>query len=46
MRTAQEILDAHCFGGRVELAESAIKKQSDVHGQRPEKSSGVWTDSR
>jgi hypothetical protein len=29
----QQILDAHYLGGRVELAESAIKKLSEVYGQ-------------
>lgn len=33
MATVQQILDAHYLGGRVELAESAIKKLSAVHGQ-------------
>jgi hypothetical protein len=33
MTTVQEILDAHYLGGRVELAESAIKKLSEVYGQ-------------
>jgi integrase len=32
MKTVQEILDAHYLGGRVELAESAIKKLSQVYG--------------
>ncbi|WP_245285290.1 tyrosine-type recombinase/integrase [Bradyrhizobium sp. WSM3983] len=34
MKTVQEILDAHAhyLGGRVELAESAIKKLSEVYG--------------
>jgi integrase len=32
MKTVQEILDAHYLGGRVELAESAIKKLSAVYG--------------
>jgi hypothetical protein len=32
MKTVQEILDAHYLGGRVELAESAIKKLSEVYG--------------
>jgi integrase len=30
--TVQRILDAHYLGGRVELAESAIKKLSEVYG--------------
>ena len=29
----EQILDAHYFGGRAELAESAIKKLSAVYGQ-------------
>ena len=33
MKTVQEILDAHYLGGRLELAESAIKKLSAVYGQ-------------
>jgi integrase len=33
MATVQQILDAHYLGGRVELAESAIKKLSAVYGQ-------------
>jgi integrase len=32
MKTVQEILDAHYLGGRVELAESAIKKLSEMYG--------------
>jgi hypothetical protein len=32
MKTVQEILDAHYLGGRVELAESTIKKLSEVYG--------------
>jgi len=32
MKTVQEILDAHYLGGRVELAESAIKKLCAVYG--------------
>ena len=32
MTTVQEILDAHYLGGRVELAESAIRKLSEVYG--------------
>ncbi|NEU95221.1 MULTISPECIES: tyrosine-type recombinase/integrase [Bradyrhizobium] len=32
MATVQQILDAHYLGGRVELAESAIKKLSVVYG--------------
>lgn len=32
MKTVQEILDAHYLGGRVELAESAIKKLTAVYG--------------
>jgi hypothetical protein len=32
MATVQQILDAHYLGGRVELAESAIKKLSAVYG--------------
>jgi integrase len=32
MKTVQEILDAHYLGGRLELAESAIKKLSEVYG--------------
>ena len=35
MTTVQEILDAHYLGGRVELAESAIKKPSEVYGYSP-----------
>ena len=31
MKTVQEILDAHYLGGRLELAESAIKKLSEVY---------------
>jgi integrase len=31
LKTVQEILDAHYLGGRVELAESAIKKLSEVY---------------
>jgi hypothetical protein len=34
MATAQEVLDVHYLGGRVELAESAIKKLSEVYGHR------------
>jgi hypothetical protein len=30
--TVQQILDAHYLGGRVELAESAIKKPNAVYG--------------
>jgi hypothetical protein len=33
MTTVQEILEAHYLGGRVELAESAIKKLSEVYGR-------------
>jgi integrase len=33
MATVQQILDARYLGGRVELAESAIKKLSEVYGQ-------------
>jgi integrase len=33
MTTVQQILDAHYLGGRVELAESAIKKLSEVYGR-------------
>jgi integrase len=33
MTTVQEILDAHYLGGRVELAESAIRKLSEVYGR-------------
>lgn len=32
MDTVQQILDAHYLGGRVELAESAIKKLNAVYG--------------
>jgi hypothetical protein len=32
METVQDILDAHYLGGRVELAESAIKKLNAVYG--------------
>jgi integrase len=32
MKTVQEILDAHYLGGRLELAESAIKKLSEEYG--------------
>ena len=32
METVQQILDAHYLGGRVELAESAIKKLNAVYG--------------
>jgi integrase len=32
METVQNILDAHYLGGRVELAESAIKKLNAVYG--------------
>ena len=32
METVQAILDAHYLGGRVELAESAIKKLNAVYG--------------
>jgi hypothetical protein len=34
MTTVQEVLDAHYLGGRVELAEPAIKKLSEVYAQR------------
>ena len=34
MTTVQEILDAHYLGGRVELAESAIKKLSELYGYK------------
>jgi hypothetical protein len=34
MTTVHEILDAHYLGGRVELAESAIKKLSEVYGHK------------
>jgi integrase len=34
MATVQEILDVHYLGGRVELAESAIKKLSEVYGHK------------
>jgi integrase len=30
--TVQQILDAHYLGGRIELAESAIKKLSEAYG--------------
>lgn len=33
MATVQQILDAHYLGGRLEPAESAIKKLSAVYGQ-------------
>jgi hypothetical protein len=32
MTTVQEILDAHYLGGRIELAESAIRKLSEAYG--------------
>ena len=32
MKTVQEILDAHYLGGRLELAEAAVKKLSEVYG--------------
>jgi hypothetical protein len=32
--TVEQILDAHYLGGRVELAESAIKKLSAVYAQQ------------
>ena len=32
LKTVQEILDAHYLGGRVELAESAIKKLNAAYG--------------
>jgi integrase len=32
MKTVQQILDAHYLGGRIELAESAIKKLNAVYG--------------
>jgi integrase len=32
MKTVQDILDAHYLGGRLELAESAVKKLSHVYG--------------
>jgi hypothetical protein len=31
METVQDILDAHYLGGRIELAESAIKKLNAAH---------------
>ena len=34
MATVQEILDVHYLRGRVELAESAIKKLSEVYGHK------------
>jgi integrase len=34
MATVQEILDVHYLGGRVELAESAIKKLSEAYGHK------------
>jgi integrase len=40
MKTVQEILDAHYLGGRVELAESAIKKLSEVYRQKQKMNSG------
>ena len=33
METVQTILDAHYLGGRVDLAESAIKKLNAAYGQ-------------
>jgi hypothetical protein len=39
MIPVQEILDAHYLGSRVELAESAIKKLSEVYGQGQKR---VW----
>jgi len=33
MTTVREIFDTHYLGGRVELAESAIKKLSEVYGR-------------
>jgi hypothetical protein len=33
MTTVQQVLDAHYLGGRVEFAESAIKKLSEVYGR-------------
>jgi integrase len=33
LQTVQEILDAHYLGGRVELAESAIRKLSQAYGE-------------
>jgi hypothetical protein len=33
MTTVQQILDAHYLDGRVELAESAIKKLGEVYGR-------------
>ncbi|TFV80286.1 hypothetical protein E4K64_00140 [Bradyrhizobium frederickii] len=32
MKTVQGILDAHYLGGRLELADSAIKKLSETYG--------------
>jgi integrase len=32
MKTVHEILDAHYLGGRLELAEAAVKKLSEVYG--------------
>ena len=32
MKTVREILDAHYLGGRLELAESAVKKLSEAYG--------------
>jgi hypothetical protein len=45
MKTVQEILDVHYLGGRVELAESAIKKLSEVSG-RNRNEFGMWIESR
>jgi hypothetical protein len=39
------LFGTHYLGGRVELAESAIKKLSEV-SDRAEISLGMWTDSR
>jgi integrase len=38
--TVEQILDAHYLGGRVELAESAIKKLSAVYGQAQKRELG------
>lgn len=45
MKTVQEILDAHYLGGRVELAESPIKKLAKCTG-RNRHEFGMWIESR
>ena len=42
MKTVQEILDAHYLGGRVELAESAIKEAECGLRTGAEVGSGMW----